>query len=812
MDNSNLNSNHNRYTTKYNDEKQFDFNNELIDFKNQEEVINSNNKSVPPSFDLPFEKMHTATPGLYGQRFTPDYNNIKNRNSDKYDPLGYYLYNKGDKDFTSITRYNTYYLNIDSRLRNKYDNYQKINYQQLAKDPIKTSINLPNSIIINVSNEYNYEVNDRISLVGLGTEVVNLNNDGSTLIQFTSGSQYAKVNYNLGYTFNTMDLENFLELNSTIANITSLLRIRFEDIIGQDNTPLFIGNIPITTLNAYHQVYFYNPDYLPPYPVPINSDPNFYNSGTFYIKLVKKFEWLNPPNTISQHFIKLYIYFRNGIPNNLINSQYPIQNKYHQGYLTIYKVEPQYNIISRQYDTNNLYVKINTNYNNTIWNYLTHSSYLSNLHAGSNICIGIVTEINKGNGLPTNYTINLNRVYNNVVTMKLVSTEFPTIDYLVYNCIDYNQKNDNSEKRNSRLYWQNLDDGDYIYSITIDEGNYKIDRLISIIEEKISQVPRIKTDGNNIYPNNNKNIIKIEKIFSNSEYTFTSYQESEIIQPFINIVHDYSDPNNFKTYITVRHLNHQLEIGDIIKIYDAIDTNGIMAVDLNNNFTVYDKIDKDNYKIKLENLNLIGNPSITNGGNYVKVLSSNIFRLRFDYSDTIGAYFGFRKLGDSESITMWNSKISNKDWYYNEWVDDYDVCIQEYKDLNTNITTNTIKIKEAPIDTQNYYFMTINSGNYQTERLNNMATFCKIKNVFAKIQNTSSTGILNDIVYNGFINTPVFFNNPLPELDSLKITFYDNNGDLVRYNDFEHSMTIEIVCLDEIPEKTNFSTKYPKVN
>jgi hypothetical protein len=809
MDNSSLNSNHNRYTTKYNDEKQFDFNNELIDFKNQEKVINTNNKNVPSTFDLPFEKMYTATPGLHGQRFTPDYNNIKNRNSDKYDPLGYYLYNKGDRDFSSITRYNTYYLNIDSRLRNKYDNYQKINYQKLAKDPITTNVSIPNTIIINTSSENNYEVNDRISLVGLGSTIVNLNNDGSTLIQFTNGSQYAKVNYNLGYIFNTISLENFMELNSAISNITSMLRIRFEDIKGQDNTPLFIGNIPITTLNTNHQIYLYNPDYPLPYPEPIDSDPNFYNNGTFYFKLVKKFEWLNPPNTISPHYIKFFINFKNGIPNNLINSQYPIGNKHHQGYLTIYKVEPKYNLVTRNYDTNNLYIKINTNYNSTIWNHLNLST---NLIAGNNICIAKITEINKGNGLPTNYTINLNKVYNNVVMIKLISTEFPSIDYLVYNCIDYNQKNDNSEKRNSRLYWQNLDDGDLIYSITIDEGNYKIDTLISIIEEKISKIPRIKTPGNNIYSNNNKNIIKIEKLFNNSEYIFKSYQESEIIQPFINIVHDYSNPNKFITFITVSHINHHLNVGDIIQINNAIDTDGILASNLNNKFTIYEKIDKDNYKIKLENLNLTGNPSNTNGGNYVKILSSNIFRLRFDFTDTIGSYFGFRKLGDTESITMWNSEISNKNWYYNEWVDDYDVCIQEYKDLNTNITTNTVKIKEAPINIQNYYFMTINSGNYQQERLNNTATFCKIKNVFAKIQNTSATGIINDIVYNGFVNTPVFFNNPLPELDDLKISFYDKNGDLVRYNDFEHSMTIEIVCLDEIPEKTNFDPKYPKVN
>ncbi len=801
MDNSHLNSNHNRYTTDFN-EKQFDFNEEVLNYKEQENIINNNNDNIPKTFDLPFEKMHTSMPGLYGKRFTPDYNNINNRNTDKYDPLGYYLYNKGDKDFTSITRYNTYYVNIDSRMRNKYENYQKINYLQLAKDPIRIIDIEPNTIIINVSSKYNYEVNDRLSIVGIGSDVVSLLNDGSTLIEFTNGSQYAKINYNLGYVFNTLDLENFLSINTT--NLT----IKLSDIKGQDNTPQFIGNIPISTLNETHQIYFYNQEYPLPYPLAIGSDPNFYSQNSFYIKLIKKFEWLNSPNTISPHNIKLYINFKNGIANNLINSQYPIKNKYHQGYLTIFKIFKKYNTLTRLYDTNDLYLKINTNYNSTIWDYFNINS---NLKVGNNICIGVVTEINKGDVSPTSYNINLNKIYNNVVMIKLVSTEFPIINYLIHNCQDINKKNDGKNKINSKVYCQNLDDGDYVYLITINEGNYKIDDLIKIIETKISNVPRIKTPGNNIYSNNDKNIIKISKFFSDNEYVFSSFQESDIIQPFINIVHDYSDPNIFKTFITVRHLNHQLSKGDNIEIYDSIDTDSILSTDLNQKFKVYQIIDKDNYIIELINLNLIGNPSSTKGGNHVKVLSPNIFRLRFDFDDTLGSYFGFRKLGDSESITKYNTNISNKDWYSNEWVDDNDVCLQEFTDSSLNVY-QTYKIKESPIDIPDYYYMTIISGNYQHEIFNNISTYSKIKNVFAKIQNTPTTTITNNIIYNNFINTPVYFSNPLNKLDNLKIAFYDKNGDLVKYNDFEHSMTLEIVCLDEIPEKTNFSLKYPKIN
>ena len=58
----------------------------------------------------------------------------------------------------------------------------------------------------------------------------------------------------------------------------------------------------------------------------------------------------------------------------------------------------------------------------------------------------------------------------------------------------------------------------------------------------------------------------------------------------------------------------------------------------------------------------------------------------------------------------------------------------------------------------------------------------------------------------------MYIHNPIEEIKSLYFNFYDKYGNKLEYSDFEHSMTIEITTINEIPEGTNFSSHYPKIN
>ena len=57
----------------------------------------------------------------------------------------------------------------------------------------------------------------------------------------------------------------------------------------------------------------------------------------------------------------------------------------------------------------------------------------------------------------------------------------------------------NSGKQNNKLYWQNLDDGDTVYSIEIDSGNYNATDLKAILEARESSKLKIELKKKRLY-------------------------------------------------------------------------------------------------------------------------------------------------------------------------------------------------------------------------------------------------------------------------------------------------------------------------
>jgi hypothetical protein len=86
-----------------------------------------------------------------------------------------------------------------------------------------------------------------------------------------------------------------------------------------------------------------------------------------------------------------------------------------------------------------------------------------------------------------------------------------------------NNKDDIKKNINDKIYWKNLDDGNYIYSIQLDEGFYSIDLLISSMEMKMNTTIRnINTTINKCYNNFKINIDKYShKILFKSFYIDT---------------------------------------------------------------------------------------------------------------------------------------------------------------------------------------------------------------------------------------------------------------------------------------------------
>ena len=167
------------------------------------------------------------------------------------------------------------------------------------------------------------------------------------------------------------------------------------------------------------------------------------------------------------------------------------------------------------------------------------------------------------------------------------------------------------------------------------------------------------------------------------------------------------------------------------------------------------------------------------------ILIPNSFRLRFDYDDTLGHILGFKNPGCPSSITCYATKQSNKDYY------EYQKRLEEM----SLIPKNPEIICAPQIDGDSYIIMVINE-------LKTLYTLGKIKDAFTKILLCDEPG---KVLFNTFVPTFYFFDDPINELFELTISFYQPNGQLYDFNGIDHSFTLEIVTIYDIPEGAGLS-------
>jgi hypothetical protein len=101
----------------------------------------------------------------------------------------------------------------------------------------------------------------------------------------------------------------------------------------------------------------------------------------------------------------------------------------------------------------------------------------------------------------------------------------------------------------------------------------------------------------------------------------------------------------------------------------------------------------------------------------------------------------------------------------------------------------------------NYILMTC-------EEMKIMETFGSVKDVFAKILLVGNPG---KISFNTYVDTPKIFYEPIQELTQLTLAFYSPNGKLYDFNGLDHSFTLEITTLDELPYDTHINPHTGKI-
>jgi len=524
-------------------------------------------------------------------------------------------------------------------------------------------------------------------------------------------------------------------------------------------------NIPLSLINQRHRVviFNYNGDLRLRFELPII----FYTNNEL-------------DQTLTSDCI-ITFYNIGNYPISLINANYPLSEYNLIGYHTITDVTSSYLQIKL---SNNLSINQNINlqgsWNNNIF------------YTGTSIQIGAIETINDGFLTPNYYTIPLNKSINNVASVKLLSSEIPNVKKNINSLIQIS-----STMANNKLYWDNLLDS-VTYSIEIPTGFYNLTQLKIIIESLVSKVKR-----QFIYQNNyiiDTNNITVDFNNSSSIASFYSFNIYKLPQCLYSI-NKFSDINNTQgnNYtIKIYHPQHNLQTGDIIFITNSTNYYYISSEYINdvNGYKIFEVINNDYYSILLTDINIINDVGDTKGGYDIQIKTYNSFRLRFDFTDTFGSIIGFNYTGSSIAITPYcglhnNYTITNLQPYV------YDITKILIYNNNVNYYNSV-----TDFNIYNYKYLLL-----QCENLN-VCTNPNGPSYFYKIQLNDN---VNTILYNSFVDAPIFLNPPIRSLSELTFNFIDPSGNTFNFNNIDHSFTIEITSFDNSPSNTNINTSISRL-
>ena len=624
-------------------------------------------------------------------------------------------------------------LNIDSSYREKYaKNICSSDGKILPLNPIYISYN---TVSINYPN-HNLNIGDNIviqNVIGDTKTLINsiylINNFKYFVIVYNDNN--ININYKnyIDALYINIQLVGLQTSNNIINNIcfNSLYGIK-KTLIANDITESNLNNIQTFSTDIFGSF-----------------DINILNKHCLFIEL--PYEYIDNVNNyiqINQIFKISYLHI-GGVDIGYLNSNYPINNENYQSMQTIT------NII----DNDNFQFQIN------------QSSYGTQYQGGGKN-VQVMKIINSITGYPNSnyYVINLKNSFNNVINIQLISTEFPYLDIVI-------QKN-----INDKLYWKNIEDGEYIYNITIDEGFYSSDTFLEKLQSLMNSIPRYNySDINQIY--NNFDIILESNI---QKITFIPYNFIKLPN---SITCKQEVINNITYFIlNVKHANSFLQVNDKITISNSNNityNNNDSFLSINNSyinktFSIY-SINSNSYNIILGPTDIIETSNVlvmSNGGPNIIVKYPTKVSLLFNYTDTIGNILGFKEVGYSYSILDFSASITNQDSYIN------------YKNLDS--VGNTLTYSQGFLDfigVNNYFLMYLNDIDY-IHNSNNL------KSAFSKILLTGNPG---DILFNTFItiNENTYSKAfPISELSQLTISFLYPNGSPVNFRNINHSFTLQI--------------------
>jgi hypothetical protein len=676
---------------------------------------------------------------------------VSMQQSERYDPYKGYLDNLGLGRNNNTIKQEIVNVDIDSAHRRLEPSIITESSEQLQNNPIKFT-NDSNVIFIKHT-DHELQEGDLFTIENVVNRIIILKTvvNSVNAIQFTDKSQYIAIKY---------------QHNIPSSYAGTDIKVEIKGLVSGSINTSYINNIQINYINNIHVMYITKPK-------EDNVGAIDYDIGTFYIKLPKNFSGSFTPK-LYNFCVKIYAIA--GISTRYLNARFPLDDNHNQGYFSVNSIQ-----------SDGYFVNINKNaiVDESISSTKNSDDEYYAYLGGANILVSKISNIIPGNPKPNKYKISLGKTYNNVVSIKLISSIFPNSKQTIHN---------NSEStRNNRIYWQNLDDGDHMYNIEVEPGNYSPSDLITEMQTKFYDVQRIQLTGNTNYNSSftRNHYIRLTINTNTNIVEFKSYKEAILINPITGVIPDIDENSGNDTFtgeeifeIIIYHKNHGLQVGDSILVQKSISHLGIPATSINTDQTISSVIDDNNYGFKLKKFNLSQfGRTITKGGVAVFVYIPNIIRLRFDQTDTFGNLLGFRNVGHFNAITKYGGVITNKDPY-------------EIDILDQQVTNNFVNLSG-----DDYLIMSI-------KQFDTLVTNGPISDAFAKILLIDTPG---KVLYNTFVSTPKIFREPVSNIDEIDVRLFSPDGSPFEFYGLNHSFTLEIVSLIETPDGTDISAKSGKL-
>jgi hypothetical protein len=418
-------------------------------------------------------------------------------------------------------------------------------------------------------------------------------------------------------------------------------------------------------------------------------------------------------------------------------------------------------------DINNPYQLVtNTNNNITFEIPYNISSPIPDYINNNLITLGIIDTISIGNPTPSNYILELGDVFEKIVKIRMVSSCFPTT---------YNTFGDT----NNTFYWQNIDD------INIKSFSLIYPKTYTFEELKVAFSVNSKKQNinNELVISRINNEIQIQSLLTYKFISsFISLKSIVPVDAGANSLNGVSETGELAYVLTIQHINHPFNNGDIIQIQNSRDYLYLAAIDINNIFTL-NYIDTNNYSVIVNYTtipsiitNTIQNPN-------AQIVWVSPFRIYFDKPNTMGNILGFHNVGGNNSITQYATTINPNTLYINE--------ITKLNDFN----------KKLKLEPPAYVLMYCDEVNDNVMIVNNAISKINNRNYFFyRINMNNPNG--QQLIYDTFADTPVIYSAPLRKIKKFNFSFFTPDNKPYDFDNVDHSFVLELTTIKEMPVGT----------